>query len=43
MTTCTVGIAIASFQMEKLRVGELGDLLKATVSNNSSCHLSSTY
>lgn len=43
MTTCTVGIAIASFQMEKLRVSELGELLKATVSNSSSCHLPSTH
>ena len=31
------------FQMEELRLSELGDLFKATVSKISSCHLSSTY
>lgn len=43
LTACLGGITIAIFQMEKLRLRELGDLLKPTVSKNSSCHLSSTY
>lgn len=42
MTACLVGITIANFQMEELRLSELGDLFKATVSKTSSCHLSST-
>ena len=43
MTACLVGITIAIFQMEKLRLSELGDLLKATVSKTSSGCLSSAY
>lgn len=43
VTACLGGITIAIFHMVKLSLSELGDLLKATVSKNSSYHLSSTY